>query len=106
MDRIDGLMYDGFCVSVKKVQFLFQECEEYKKKYQVSVKDGQYGILNPFWGCLLSEKAEKSYQYVLHYCTALVFPTEICLLQYSLYYKLSPPAQNTFSQLCVYVIVI
>lgn len=35
-------------------------------------------------------KAEKSY----HYCTALVFPTEICFLQYNLYYKLSPPCSK------------
>ncbi len=111
MDCIDG--HDGFFCVCEKLQFLFQECEESKKKNQVSLKDGQYGILNPFLGCLLSEKAEKSYQYVLRYRTALVFLTEICFL-YSLYYTLKkkitlvtwPPAQYTFSQLCVYLTVI
>ncbi len=73
MDCIDG--HDGFFCVCEKLQFLFQECEESKKNYQVSLKDGQYGILNPFLGCLLSEK---SYQYVLRYRTALVFLTEIC----------------------------
>ncbi len=73
-----------FFLSVKNCSSYFKNVRNQKKKNQVSLKDGQYGILNPFLGCFLSEK---SYQYVLRYRTALVFLTEICFL-YSLYYTL------------------